>query len=282
MVATLILAAVGLLSGGVLLWWLLITTEGVYLGRRVVILLYDLYASRYERTKGYDPLYEARFLAWPIQQRLKPNRAPLVLDVATGTARLPRALMQNPGFMGSLIGIDLSRKMLHYGAGRVAEWMDCGRVHLMHLPAENLPFPDDTFDLVTCLEALEFMSRPYAAIEEMIRVTRPGGWLLLTNRRGTDARLMPGKTWSHERAYQIYTEKFGLLEVEILPWQDLYDLVWARKSGDSLPTRVRPLEEIWLCSRCHTPTMIQDENGYRCGNCRKRVSVARDGVIEGV
>ncbi|MBZ0308871.1 MAG: hypothetical protein K8I82_22580, partial [Anaerolineae bacterium] len=68
MVATLILAAVGLLLGGVLLWWLLITTEGVYLGRRVVILLYDLYASRYEHTKGYDPLYEARFLAWPIQQ----------------------------------------------------------------------------------------------------------------------------------------------------------------------------------------------------------------------
>ncbi|MBZ0308464.1 MAG: class I SAM-dependent methyltransferase, partial [Anaerolineae bacterium] len=134
--------------------------------------------------------------------------------------------------------------------------------------------------LVTCLEAIEFMNRPYAAIEEMIRVTRPGGWLLLTNRRGTDAHLMPGKTWSRERAYQIYTEKYGLLEVEILPWQDLYDLVWARKPGESLPVRVRPLEEIWLCSRCHTPTLIQDENGYRCGTCQKRVSVARDGVIE--
>lgn len=280
MVVTLILVVLGLLWSGVILWWLLVTTEGVYLGRRVVILLYDLYASRYERTKAYEPLYEARFLAWPIQQRLKPTRARMVLDVATGTARLPRALMQNPGFMGSIIGIDLSRKMLHYGVGRVAEWMDCGRVYLMHLPAERLPFPDNTFDLVTCLEALEFMNRPYAAIAEMIRVTRPGGWLLVTNRGGSDARLMPGKTWPREKARQIYTEKFGLLEVEILPWQDLYDLVWARKPGDSLPTRARPLEEVWLCPRCHTARMIRNENGYVCASCQRSFPIAKDGVIE--
>lgn len=277
---TLLGVVVGLFWAGVLLWWLLITTEGVYLGRRVVIWLYDVYASRYERTKKYEPLYEARFLAWPIQQKLKPNHAPMVLDVATGTARLPRALMTNPGFMGTVVGIDLSRRMLHHGVRRVAEWMDCHRVYLMHLPAEKLPFPDNTFDFVSSLEALEFMSRPYEVIAEMVRVTRPGGWLLLTNRRGTDAKLMPGKTWSRERAYEIYSQKFELLEVEIVVWQDLYDLVWARKPGESLATRARPLGEIWQCPQCHQVEMLQNESAWVCQHCGKSVQVARDGVIE--
>lgn len=280
LVITIFLIIVALVWAGILLWWLLITTEGVYLGRRVVILLYDLYASRYERTKGFEPLYENRFLAWPIQQRLRPNRAPMVLDVATGTARLPRALMTSPGFMGNVIGIDLSRKMLHQGVRRVAEWMDCNRVYLMHLPAEKLPFPDNTFDFVTSLEALEFMSRPYAVIEEMIRVTRPGGWLLITNRRGTDAKLMPGKTWSRERAKEIYEQKFGLLDVEIESWQTLYDLVWMRKPGESLPARARPLGEIWQCPKCRELKMVATEQAWKCENCGKRVSVAKDGVLE--
>ncbi|NJL96142.1 MAG: class I SAM-dependent methyltransferase [Anaerolineae bacterium] len=95
-----------------LLWWLIVSTEGVYLGQRAVIWLYDLFALRYERIKGFDPVLERRFLARPILQRLAPLSNPLVLDVATGTCRLPRALLAYPGFEGRIIGLDLSRQML--------------------------------------------------------------------------------------------------------------------------------------------------------------------------
>jgi ubiquinone/menaquinone biosynthesis C-methylase UbiE len=276
----LLLILLGLALLALLLWWLLIKTEGVYLGRGVVIWLYDLYASRYESIKGYEDSTEAYYLARPILQRLAPNSAPMVLDVATGTARLPRALTRQSEFQGRVVALDLSRDMLHYGAGRVAEVMHDERVYLLHAPAEQLPFPDASFDLVTCLEALEFMRQPKAVLAELIRVTRPGGLLVLTNRRGMDAKLMPFKTWDDESAYALYQKELGLEKVEIAAWQFDYDLVWAYKPGDSLPVRARALEEVWCCPRCAQVAMQRNEGGYHCGECGQAVPIAADGVIE--
>ena len=67
-----VLIAVGIVAvlGG-LLWWLLIYTEGVYLGQQVVIWLYDLYANRYDRIKEFQPEYEYALLADPIMAMLR-------------------------------------------------------------------------------------------------------------------------------------------------------------------------------------------------------------------
>ena len=42
-------------------------------------------------------------------------------------------------------------------------------------PAEELPFPDDSFDVTLAQLAVNFMSDPPAGVHEMRRVTRPGG-----------------------------------------------------------------------------------------------------------
>ena len=74
------LAVLLLLAGlGWLLHWLLIRTEGVFLGRRIVVWLYDLAAARYDAIKQYDPDTESAFVAWPLSRRLKHAPAPLVL-----------------------------------------------------------------------------------------------------------------------------------------------------------------------------------------------------------
>ena len=46
--------------------------------------------------------------------------------------------------------------------------------------ANAIPFPDDTFDVVTCLETLEHDPDPFGSIREMRRVLKPGGALVLT------------------------------------------------------------------------------------------------------
>lgn len=239
--------AAGLALGiiGALAWWLLIASEGVYLGRRVVIWLYDLYAHRYNDVKGYLLEYEQLFLAKPLMDAIAPETAPLVLDVATGTGRLPLALARHPDFDGHTIGVDLSRRMLHQAARSIYPYNH--RATFICCPAERLPFCDDTFDIVTCLEALEFMTAPGAVLRELTRVLRPGGVLLTTQRINT--RLMPGKTWSAGKMLEEL-ERCGIEDARAQIWQVDYRKVWGRKRGSSAFGGVRPLQQILRCPNC--------------------------------
>jgi SAM-dependent methyltransferase len=45
--------------------------------------------------------------------------------------------------------------------------------------AESLPYEDATFDVVFCMNALDHMSDPPTAVQQMLRVLKPGGWLHL-------------------------------------------------------------------------------------------------------
>lgn len=270
----LILALIAL--GIVLLgWWLLIESEGVYLGRRVVIWLYDLYANRYDEIKQFSREYDHMLLAQPLMERLAPLKTPLVLDVATGTGRMPLALTRHAHFEGRVIGTDLSRQML----ARAAAKLDDPQVTFLWTPAERLPFPDDTFDVVTCLEALEFMTHREAVLREIVRVLRPDGLLLTSNR--VNERLMPGKTWTDDEFRRIL-ETLGMARVEIEYWQVDYHRVWARKTGASLPTLARPLAEFLRCPNCAQALMVEHGDGWTCPNCRFHAPVMADGVIEAV
>ncbi|NLE50358.1 MAG: class I SAM-dependent methyltransferase [Chloroflexi bacterium] len=270
------IAALALVA--LIVYWLVVITEGVYLGRGTVIWLYDYYARRYDGIKQYDPETETYFLALPMMQRLVAVRAPLVLDVATGTGRLPLALLEQPTFQGRIVALDLSRKMLSVAAEKLAPHND--RVSLLHQRAESLPFPDDTFDTVCCLEALEFMMEPRGVLRELARVLRPGGLLVLTNRQGRDAKLMPGQMFSHEALEQMLRDEIGMSAVEVEPWQVDYRIVWALKAGISPAASARQLEEIWRCPRCGVVDLVAVEGGWRCLTCETRVPVGADGVIE--
>ena len=111
-------AALALLLAG-LGCWLLILTEGVYLGPRVVRLLYDWGAKRYEEIKGFDVADDAWHLAIPLERRLRGWRCPPVLDVATGTGRMLLAILRRPGFEGWLVGLDASLPMLRVAREKV-------------------------------------------------------------------------------------------------------------------------------------------------------------------
>jgi hypothetical protein len=84
--------------------------------------------------------------------------------------------------------------------------------------------------MVSSFEVLEFTPRPCAVLAEMVRVLIPGGWLLVTNRVGWQARWILGKTIPRSRVRAKMTG-LGLTDVEVAFWQMDYDLVWARKAG---------------------------------------------------
>jgi ubiquinone/menaquinone biosynthesis C-methylase UbiE len=209
-----------------LLYWLLITTEGVYLGRRVVVWLYDITAHKYDGIKEFDAEAEQFFLIRPLLVRLRRVPNPLVLDVATGTGRLPGFLLDAPTFNGRVVGLDASEKMLRLASGKLRPYGQ--RASLVQQVADKLPFPTNQFDLVTCLEALEFFPSDTAALQEMVRVLKPGGTLLVTRRKGSEAKLFVGRYRNVEQ-FEAVLIQLGLEEVHTNPWQIDYDQVFGRK-----------------------------------------------------
>lgn len=225
--AGLALVAVAL---GVAGYWLLVLTEGAYLGPRVVTLLYDWTAHRYNRLKDYQAEEEDSFLGRPLVEALAGEPAPLVLDVATGTGRLPLTLLRQPGFNGRVVGLDRSARMLAIARRDLAG--EAGRCWFVLADAEALPFGGGRFSAVSCLEALEFLAHPERGLGELIRVLHGEGWLLISNRVGWEARLMPGKRWPRAELLPALS-KLPLARITVLPWQVIYDLVWARKRGEA-------------------------------------------------
>ena len=209
-----------------LLYWLLIITEGVYLGRRLVVWLYDVSASRYDSIKQFDRDSESFFVTRPLLARLASGPAPVVLDVATGTGRLPHFLLEEAIFNGRVIGLDPSARMLSYAQDKLRSYRH--RASLVQQTAADLPFNDDTFAAVTCLESLEFFPDDSIALREMFRVLQPGGTILTTRRRGWEGKAFIGR-YRNRESFAAHLETLGFAGVETQPWQIEYDLVFARK-----------------------------------------------------
>lgn len=247
-----LLALAGVLLALVVAYWLLVLTEGAYLGPRVVTSLYDRVARRYDTIKQFDEADEAYFLGRPVARfldgRYSDGSKPWLLDVASGTGRLPLAVLKASDGRCHIVALDRAQAMLRQAQAKLSAqgWDDV--VCLAH-DAAQLPFADGQFCVAACLEALEFMPDPAQVMSELLRVLQPGGLLLLTNRIGRDARLMPGKIFSRNRLSELLRAK-GAVGVEIMPWQVDYDLVFALKAGASDPAAVRNWVDLVRCPRC--------------------------------
>jgi len=218
---------------GLILYWQLIVAEGAYLGAPLVALLYDWTAERYNKIKGFDELGENLTLGMPLANRLYAQPEATVLDVATGTGRIPQVLLRQPTYRGHVIGLDRASKMLAIALRDTASYS--GRITFIQADAMALPFATNSLPFVTCLEALEFLPNPEKGLKELVRVLQapsnhhPGrGWLVTTNRVGWEARFMPGKTWSRQKLQELLSN-LPLQHIDIRIWEDIYDLIWAQK-----------------------------------------------------
>ena len=217
-----------------LLAWELWICEGAHLGRRLVVWLYDIAATRYDGIKQFDHDWERQFLGEPLQKILSDLPKARLLDVGAGTARTFRAISDTPldhndegkverSAGGLFVGIEPSSRMMELGRQKVGAeytWVKGWAV--------PLPMSHGSFDVAVCVEILEFTPHPRKTIGEILRVLRPGGWALLTNRIGWQAPLILGRTVSRSR-FPEYLRELGFEQVEVFPWQVDYDIAWARK-----------------------------------------------------
>jgi SAM-dependent methyltransferase len=92
-----------------------------------------------------------------------------ILDAGCGSGRT----MQLLAAYGTVSGIELSEP-----AAEVARARGVGEVVIGRL--EELPWPEQSFDLITCLDVIEHTPDDRATLAELLRVCRPGGYLLVT------------------------------------------------------------------------------------------------------
>jgi demethylmenaquinone methyltransferase/2-methoxy-6-polyprenyl-1,4-benzoquinol methylase len=100
-----------------------------------------------------------------------------VLDIAGGTGDLAMAFAKKAGPSGRVVHTDINEAMLRTGRDRL---VDAGvMLPTLVCDAEHLPFPSESFDLVSVAFGLRNMTHKDAAIRQMHRVLRPGGKLLV-------------------------------------------------------------------------------------------------------
>src|SRR5262249_34119827 len=135
-------------------------------------------------------------------------------------------------FGGEVRGVDITPAMLAQAQAKIAAAGLGARVALREGDASALPWPDDMFDLVTSLEALEVFPRPRRALAEMERVLRPGGALVISKYPDMWARALPLKGLTREGMARAL-DRLGFGAVEFCDWQPgHYELVIARKFAD--------------------------------------------------
>ena len=126
----------------------------------------------------YDEVMVPRlFDPWAelLLDQLKLQRGQSVLDVACGPGTVTRKAALRVGPSGRVTGCDFSPAMLELArsktvdAGAPIEYLECS--------ADALDVPDDSYDVATCQQGLQFFPDRPAALAEMRRVLRPGGTL---------------------------------------------------------------------------------------------------------
>jgi SAM-dependent methyltransferase len=92
-----------------------------------------------------------------------------ILDAGCGSGRTLEELVD----YGTVSGIELSEDAAEVARGRGLGEVVVGRL-------EALPWETDSFDLITCLDVIEHTPEDHPALAELLRVCRPGGFMLVT------------------------------------------------------------------------------------------------------
>jgi ubiquinone/menaquinone biosynthesis C-methylase UbiE len=101
-----------------------------------------------------------------------------ILDVATGTARIPAAIAGAASGNGRIVGLDITRPMLTEGAARLRGREEAADIAFVCASAMTMPLMDGSFDLVICGLGMHHMDVP-VVLGEMRRVLANGGRLVV-------------------------------------------------------------------------------------------------------
>jgi phosphatidylethanolamine/phosphatidyl-N-methylethanolamine N-methyltransferase len=194
------------------------------LSHNTVIKTYGRWAPIYDLVFG--PVFErARRTAVRASEQIGGR----VLEVGVGTG------ISLPYYSSRcrIVGIDISESMLEVARQRTAERRLSHVERLMVMDAEDLKFEDSSFDVVVAQYVVNTVPHPEIALDEFLRVLRPGGELVIVNRIGAE----DGYRRVFEHLFQPVAQRLGWRSE--FPWERFER--WAERSSSTYLIERRPV-----------------------------------------
>jgi len=132
-------------------------------------------AGRYDLLNRLLSLGVDRYWRRRTVRLVPPSEPGPVLDVCTGTCDLALAYWRAGRRQVRVVGADFCRPMLVIGAKKSRRARADRQLALVEADAQRLPFPDNTFQIVSVAFGLRNIGDTKRGLDEMIRVCRPGG-----------------------------------------------------------------------------------------------------------
>ena len=140
-----------------------------------VAAMFDGVAARYDLVNDLLSLGQDRVWRKAVARAVNAQPGERVLDLAAGTGTSSASFVTDGA---TCVACDFSLGMLRQGA-RQRGGADVGGVRFVAGDALALPFADGSFDVVTISFGLRNVHDPKAGLAELLRVTKPGGRLVI-------------------------------------------------------------------------------------------------------
>jgi demethylmenaquinone methyltransferase / 2-methoxy-6-polyprenyl-1,4-benzoquinol methylase len=132
-------------------------------------------APRYDFLNHLLSIGTDKYWRWRTVRRVPPTGEGPLLDLCTGTGDLALAYAKRLNGGGRVVGADFCHEMLAIGRAKADRAGHNGRVTFIEADAQQLPFPDNHFQIVCVAFGLRNVTDTDRGLREMVRVCRPGG-----------------------------------------------------------------------------------------------------------
>jgi len=194
--------------------------------------MFDQVAQRYDTTNTVLSLGNDRFWRVATTRAVAPRPGERILDLAAGTGASSVALAASGA---DVVAADFSPGMIAEGRRRHGD-----RVEFVEADATALPFADAEFDAVTMSFGLRNVNEPRRALSELLRVTKPGGRLVVCEFSHPPSRAFNALYRFYNdrvlplvaRVVSSNAEAYEYLNESIRDWPDQRTLsAWIREAG---------------------------------------------------
>jgi demethylmenaquinone methyltransferase/2-methoxy-6-polyprenyl-1,4-benzoquinol methylase len=159
--------------------------------------MFNEIAPRYDFLNHLLSLNIDRYWRRRTTQLVPPTGAGPVLDLCTGTGDLALAFDRAATGAVKIIGTDFCHEMLLRAERKTRRRQAGGRLRFLEADAQQLPFPDNHFQIAAVAFGLRNVTNTDRGIAEMVRVTRPGGTIAILE-------FSKPRPWLLGRMYHFY------------------------------------------------------------------------------